>query len=425
MVKPRSYWLFVLPTVLWAAMAASGQSAAPPADAGFARDGGEASSLAARGVARPGSAVVPLSDARAPVEVEDDFLQLAGAQAHFEASNKISALAKLELARDRVISVPHFHSSFAFQGSTFPFTVVGSNPRNGQTTSIPTQIVPIALFFDGYADEKGDPIILDAKLDLPTVANSPSFRDAQYPGGYTQFGDAVQRAQFFHAMSPSWHTLLGTPEVLKGVNIEVPSGFATLYRMRSSGAIFAVVDEGFFISQLNTILQFEDTDVTALPIALTTNVFLAPGADMRQCCVMGFHTSFDVGQQSGLQLVQTFVWASWISPGIFGSGVADVTAISHEISEWFNDPFSTNIVPEWQFPTAPNGCQNSLETGDPISASPHAGYPVIIDNFTYHPQNEALLQWFQRKTPSDAIDRAYSFPDETLLTSAAQSCASN
>jgi len=438
MLKSGSYSLLVLPVILWAATAAFGQgvafqarssNGAEAADAtagsGLADDGIEDPGFPVRAdVARPaGGAAVPVSDARAPVEVEDDFLQLAGAQAHFEASNKISAMANTELARDHVISVPHFHSSFAFQGSAFSFTVVGNSPTNGQTTSIPTQIVPITLFFDGYADEKGDPIVLDVEPDIARVASSPSFQNAPYPTGYTQFGDAVQRAQFFHVMSPNWHTLLETPRVLRPVvNIEVPSGSATLYRMRSSGAIFAVVDEGFFISQLNTILQFEDTEVTGLPIALTNNVFLAPRGDIRQCCVMGFHTSFDVGQRAGLQLVQTFVWASWISPGIFGSAVADVTAISHEISEWFNDPFSTNIVPEWQFPSSPGGCQNNLETGDPISASPHAGYPVIIDGFTYHPQNEALLQWFQRKTPSDAIDRAYSFPDENLLTSPAQSC---
>jgi hypothetical protein len=437
MLRSGSHSLRVLLAILWAATAAFGQTAGIPARlgngaeasdvtarSGLADDGIEGAGFSARtDVAQPAAAGV--SDARAPVEVEDDFLQLAGAHAHFESSNKISAMANIELARDRVISVPHFHSSFAFQGSIFSFTVVGSDPKNGQNTSIPTQLLPITLFFDGYADEKGDPIVLDVTPDLARVASSPSFQKAQYPNGYTQFGDAIQRAQFAHVMSPTWHTVLEAPTALRPVNIEVPSGFATLYRMRSSGAIFAVVDEGFFISQLNTILQFEDTQVTGLPIALTTNVFLAPKADMRQCCVMGFHTSFDVGQQAGLQLVQTFVWASWISPGIFGGTVADVTAISHEISEWFNDPFSTNIVPEWQFPSSPGGCQNSLETGDPISASLHAGYPVIIDDFTYHPQNEALLQWFQRKTPSDAVDHAYSFPDENLLTSAAQSCATN
>jgi hypothetical protein len=411
MVRLASRSLLMLLSLLWAA-------------ASFA---GTAGSAARIDVARDDNAEAaadPLLDMRAPVEVEDGFLQTAGVQAHFEASNKMSELANMVLAGDRVISVPHFNSSFAFQGKGYRYTVVGGNPKKPQTTAIPTQIIPISLFFEGYADEKGRPIVLEVAPNLSAIANSPNFRAAQYPSGNTQFADAIQRAQFFHVMSQDWHTLLDSPKILRAVNIEVPRGFATLYRMRSTGAIFAVVDEGFFISQLNTIIQFEDMDVSGLPIALTANVFLAPNGDIRQCCVMGFHTSFDAGERDSLQLIQTFIWASWIGPGIFGGTIADVTAMSHEISEWFNDPFNTNIVPEWQFPGAPSTCQNNLETGDPMSASPHAGYPVIIDGFTYHPQNETLLQWFQRKTPSDAVDRAYSFPDENLLTSPAQGCAS-
>jgi len=363
-------------------------------------------------------------DLRLPAEIEDNFLQASGAQAHFEASNKMSEAANQVLARDGVVSVPHFTGSFEFQGKTFPFTVVGQAPQKGQTTHIATKIIPISLFFEGYADEQGNPIVLDISSRMPAILNSPNFRPAAYGAtGYTQFADAVQRAQFFRVMAQDWHTLLDAPSVSQTVNIEVPRGSATVYRMRSSGAIFAVVDEGFFISQLNTIIQFEELDVTALPIAVTPNIFLAPKADIRRCCVLGFHTSFDAGESENQQLVQTFVWASWIDPGIFGGTVADVTAISHEISEWVNDPFSRNLVPAWQFPNSGTACQNDLETGDPMSAFPHAGFPVNIDGVTYHPQNETLLQWFQRKTPSDAIDGAYSFPDETLLTSPAQSCA--
>jgi hypothetical protein len=401
MTTPARYLNLTLLALLLAATIGLGQAPAP-ARADVARDGAE--------------------EMRAPAEIEDNFLQMAGAQAHFEASNKMSEMANMVLARNRVISVPHFNDAFVFQGKTFSFTLVGNNPQSGQTTTIPTQIIPLTLFFEGYADEQGDPIVVDTTPNLPAIVNSPSFRPAQYSTGYTQFADAVQRAQFWRVMRPDWRTLLDGPKVLRPVNILVPRGSATLYRMRSTGAIFAVVDEGFFISQLNTIIQFEEMDVSGLPIALTSNVFLAPRAEIRQCCVMGFHTSFDAGERNGLQLVQTFVWASWISPGIFGGTVADVIAISHEISEWFNDPFNTNLVPEWQFPSALSGCQNNLETGDPMMASPHAGYPVIMGNFTYHPQNETLLQWFQRKTPSDAIDGAYTFPDTTLLTSPAQGC---
>jgi chitinase len=395
MFKSGYSFLAVL-TLLWAATAGLAQANFPPTDA--------------------------TADTQVPVEVEDTFLQTSGVRTHFEASNKMSELANQLLAQDRIVSIPHFSGSFLFQGKTFPFTIVGRAPQKAQTTRIPTVIIPISLYFEGYVDQQGNPIVMDISPKLPSVVNSPNFRNASYPGGYTQFGDAVQRAQFFHAMSADWHTILEEPRVLRPVNIDVPRGSATLYHMRSSGAVFAVVDEGFFISHLNTIIQLENLNVNALPIAVSANVFLSPGGDIRKCCVLGFHTSFDAGDRDELQLVQTFVWASWIDAGIFGSTVADVTAISHEISEWLNDPFSSNIVPDWQFPNAGGGCQNNMETGDPISAFQHAGFPVIIDGFTYHPQNETLLQWFERKTPSDAIDRAYSFPDENLLISPSQPC---
>ena len=407
MLKPTSYLLLVLLTCLLTVVAASGQAPGSPTRADFARAGVEAPTP---------------PETHTPAEVEDNFLQVSGAQAHFEASNKMSETANAGLGRNRVISVPHFSGSFAFQGKTFPFTVVGQSPQSGQSTHIATQIIPISLYFEGYTDEQGNPIVLDMAPRIGGILNSPNFRSASYTTGDTQFGDAVQRAEFYSVMSQDWHTLLDAPRVLRTVTIDVPRGSATLYRMRSSGAIFAVVDEGFFISQLNTIIQFLDLDVTALPIAVTANVFLAPKADLRHCCVLGFHTSFDAGESENQQLVQTFIWASWIDAGIFGGTVADVTAMSHEISEWMNDPFSSNIVPDWQFPGRSTACQNNLETGDPMSVFPHAGFPVNIEGFTYHPQNEALLQWFQRKTPSDAIDKAYSFPDETLLTSPAQAC---
>jgi hypothetical protein len=35
---------------------------------------------------------------------------------------------------------------------------------------------------------------------------------------------------------------------------------------------------------------------------------------------------------------------------------------------------------------------------------------------TYHPQNEALLQWFEFQPKSNALGGAYSYPDTSILT---------
>lgn len=368
-------------------------------------------------------APVPDQPAQQPLVVDDNFLQIKGAQAQFESANQVSDNAKVAIRQGRAGSVPYFNNSFSHEGETYPFTTVGRNPKRGETTTVGTQVIPISMFFQGYADQDGKPVILDITPVLAKFRNSPNFSRATYSSGVTQFADAVQRAQFFHVMDTEWHTLLERPRILTPLIIDVPRGLASLYRNRSTGVVFAVVDTAFFISQLNSIIQLEHLDAESLPIALTNNVLLAPGATAQSCCVVGFHTAFDAGDRGNIPLVQTFVWGSWIDAGILGTDFADVTAISHEISEWMNDPFGANLVPVWQFPNGSTGCQNNLQTGDPIEVFAHAGFPVTIDGFTYHPQNQALLQWFTRETPSSAIDGAYSYPNQSLLTSPSQPCA--
>ena len=98
--------------------------------------------------------------------------------------------------------------------------------------------------------------------------------------------------------------------------------------------------------------------------------------------------------------------------------ISDVSALSHEYSEAFNDPYvladgAHDITPWWS-----NGyqCQDLLEIGDVVQVSPNALYPITMNGMTYHVQTEALLQWFEGMTPSDALGGAYSYPDTSILT---------
>jgi chitinase len=361
-------------------------------------------------------------DTTQPIDAAVGFLQSQGAQPKFEAASKLSNNARTAMKEGRVFSVPHFSGSFAVQGNTYPFTMVGNKPQAGGTTEVPVQIIPISMFFEEFVDESGSPIILDPGPVLPRVQTSPNFHNAQYATGFTQFADAVQRAQFHRSAGQEWHTLLEKPEILKPLRIAVPRGAARVYRNRSAGVVYAIVDTNFFLSQLNTIVQLENLRPDALAIALTSNVFLSPQSDIKKCCVLGFHTSFDMGELAQVKFVQTFIWASWVDQGILGSSLADVTPMSHEVSEWMNNPFGGNVVPAWQVPNS-NGCQNNLETADPLAAMPNAGYPVLIEGFTYHPQNQVLMQWFQRGSLSDAFEGAFSFPDQTLMSGTSQACS--
>jgi hypothetical protein len=118
-------------------------------------------------------------------------------------------------------------------------------------------------------------------------------------------------------------------------------------------------------------------------------------------------------------------YESWISPGVFGGGFQDVAALSHEVSETFNDLFLDNATPIWQFPGQPANskvCQGNLETGDPIEVLSNSALPLTLSGYTYHPQNEALLQWFGMGATSNAIDGAFSYPDTTVLPHSALPC---
>ena len=356
-----------------------------------------------------------------PIDATGGFLQREGAQPKFEGSSKLSADARTAVRDGRIFSVPHFSGSFESQGKAYPFTIVGKKPQSNATANVAVQIIPISLFFEEFADENGAPIVLDPDAIIPRVKASPNFHDAQYANGTTQFADAVQRAQFNAIAGKDWHTLLGAPRIMKPLRIAVPRGDAKVYRNPSTGVVYAIVDTDFFLSQLNTVIQMASLSPDALAIALTSNVFLAPQKDIKKCCVLGFHTSFDMGEMAQVKFVQTFIWASWVDQGILGPTLADVTPMSHEISEWMNNPFGSNAVPAWQVPNS-TGCQSNLETGDPLALMPNAGFPVLIDGFTYHPQNQVLMQWFQRGTTSDAFEGAFSFPDQNIVTGPSQAC---
>lgn len=84
----------------------------------------------------------------------------------------------------------------------------------------------------------------------------------------------------------------------------------------------------------------------------------------------------------------------------------DVSALSHEMLEWFNDPFTNNAVPNWISPIAPQyGCNNSLEVGDPL-----VGVLFKVQGFSSdHLQDVAFFNWFARQKPSTAINGLYTY----------------
>ena len=225
------------------------------------------------------------------------------------------------------------------------------------------------------------------------------------------------------------------PVTHDAITIVVPSGKGTLLQS-GRGVVFADVNIQWWATRIQNLTQsLGYVDATQLPIFLTNNVVNFIGTNPFNCCVIGFHGAGPVPSHTtngpmngnGNQPVQTFAWASWISPGFFarpngGTNWAfqDIHALSHEISEWADDPFVNNTVEPWLTPTAPQyGCTGILETGDPVAAigfamgtntfdqGPNPNGSQSADGY-YHPEDEVILPWFMRLAPNNVSEPTQS-----------------
>jgi hypothetical protein len=349
---------------------------------------------------------------------------------------------------DGLDTLPTFAGAFAAQAGPslnriFPFVMIGNHPLAGGTTVIPARVNEVSLQLLN-ADGTVNLNVPFAFGDL--VEDSPNFEESNYRSGrHLQFADAVQRAEFFHGMEENWHTVLRHELVDRtvmripfSVNVRFPDGVVKQvpgYHIRTAanGAQFITVLDILFE---NLLFQQAVAEITAnrfstkaLNMSLFPNTYLfSVNEQLREgCCVLGFHTFISQGAAPQRRFV--FQYASWISPGIFRGGLADVTALSHETSEAFNDPFINNTTPLWQFPGVPataRVCQGNLETGDPVEVLPVSTVDITLrerhEVFTYHPQTEALFEWFEMGATSNAIDGAFSFPNEASLPHSALPC---
>ena len=311
-------------------------------------------------------------------------------------------------------SLPFFTGIYNSLGTSLqlPFNIVGTDPANGAaTTTIPTVIVPIKIVYQAAGG-----LNLDGTNVVSAVQNSPIFLTADYTVGgtdlgVTQFGDALQRAEFWQipGFSQDYHALLGEPTIAPTVTITVANSTqGNLYRLRSGG-LLGVVNSSFFDARLNALIP--NYTANMLPIFLTDNVFEGDDGTINTCCILGYHNS----QGPPAILAKTWIYAGYTEPGTFvGDAILDVQALSHEVAEWLNDPFVgafsfgfINIVPPAVLPGQGGACIVNFETGDPLEAPP-AVFTKVTNGTIYHLQDEVFLPWYLHTTPSFSVNGWYS-----------------
>ena len=362
---------------------------------------------------------------------------------------------------DSIQTFGGFYSVFGYDDfgnpkTNWSYEMIGNSPASGVTTTFRAPITPVSLLMlnaNGTPRSvNGQLLYSDATQYARKVLESPVFQNYAYSSSRTptQIIDALQRAEFWSTVgrddeavatiSPAgeaaasaprgWHTLL-EPKLATPKLMVLPHG-SYQFALNSNGSCcaFVLVDINTFYNLLfppsypfdgSTIIGAAELsgEMTTKDISsfLFPNTFLYLNGNPKDCCVGGFHLyDYEPGTPKNGNLPRLYVmnYSSWISPGIFGEGSEDIVALSHELSETANDPFVDNATPWW---LAPFGlCQNNLEVGDVIEGLPNATYPIKMNGFTYHPQNEAMLPWFEFKKAPGSIDGAYSYPDTHVLT---------
>jgi hypothetical protein len=317
-------------------------------------------------------------------------------------------------------------------GSTRTGVMVGRSPffHGARETDIPTFIVPLKVHMpDGGVFDPGvaDATCLSSKVPTTVFANSPLFQTTDFimdgtDLGTAQYIDAFQRANFFSevvsATGNRYHTAL-SPTTLAEQTFNVPSNEGGTFTLGGACGHLGIVDFGTFNAFVQgTIVPLVTANgggPTSLPIILLYNVVLDPVFDpnnpLNGCCILGYHSSFG-------SPVQTYSVGDFESTGAFGAGTKDISAPSHEIGEWMNDPLGTNFVPLWGHIGQQSGCQNNLEVGDPLSGTLFPS--VTLNSFTYHMQELAFFSWFIG-SPSTGLDSDFSNND-ALTSDAGPPC---
>ena len=158
-----------------------------------------------------------------------------------------------------------------------------------------------------------------------------------------------------------------------------------------------LVDINWLDAQWANIIAKLGIQPNSFPIFLTYDVYLTQGGG---CCIGGYHSA-----EGNASNPQSYTQASYIDHS--GKFAQDVSALSHEIGEWADDPLVAN----------PNGNQTPcgiLENGDPLENTANYGdYPYALGGFTYHLQDLATLPYFGAPT-STTVHGWLSFHNASL-----------
>ncbi len=297
-----------------------------------------------------------------------------------------------------------WNGSFTYQGTTYNFNMVGARPSTNTSVTIPVEIIPIKIVISGHRGVQStfDPshVLSNGKTVTNNTVASPIFASIPFSSGgvsmgTTQYIDAYQRANFWGTGDTGSHLLLGGPTVLTEQTLSPPSHDGT------TGTVFGftagLVDINWFDSQVHTLITNLGITPNTFPIFLNYDVYLTQN---HSCCIGGYHSS--TGSTSA---PQAYAHATHVDQ--VGAFAQDVSALSHEVGEWADDPLVVNI-------NGNNTPCGILENGDPLENNANfGGFPYTANGFTYNLQDLVTLPSFGA-SPSTSVNSEFTFQGESL-----------
>jgi hypothetical protein len=300
--------------------------------------------------------------------------------------------------------LPLWSGKYKYLTQTYSFTMVGANPAGyDTTTTIPVYIIPIKVVIkSGTTNVTFDPLwklangksMVTSVLDSPLFEKSIDYNQGGIDLGKTQYIDAFQRGNFwtFVKTNTAYHVLLGTPTVLAEQTIALSASQGTVDS--SFGFPVGETDINAFDTKLQAIMaKFVQINPGVLPIFVTKDVYLTQNG----CCIGGYHSFTGT---------QAYAYSTYVDHA--GQFAQDVSALSHEIGEWMDDPLTNNT-------NVPLSCgilgnaQQILEVGDPEEGDANfGGHPYALGGFTYNLQDLVFVTYFGAP-PATSVNKWATF----------------
>jgi hypothetical protein len=305
-------------------------------------------------------------------------------------------------------SLQSWNGSFTYGSTNYTYNMVGAAPSTNSTATITTYIVPVKIvitprrgssvtFDPSHVLSNGNTVTQNT-LTSPLFDSTTTYTQGGVDVGTTQYEDAYQRANFWGTVKTDTNShILLSPTVLAEQTLSPPRNYGTTGS--PFGFTAGLVDINWFDAQLPNLITKLGINPSQFVIFLTYDVYLTESGE---CCIGGYHSS-----EGSTSNPQSYAEATYVDhPGDFAQ---DVSALSHEIGEWIDDPLTVN----YNGNNTPCGI---LEVGDPLEGeSNYGGFPYVLHGFTYNLQDLVTLPYFGAPT-STSVNGWLSFQGNSTLS---------